>query len=171
VGCLRFSQLLWALKGVYGPTLVAVTGGLYPLSLLPHSGITLSPGGLKTPSTLHSRSGSTAGRLPTLFGATQPLSPTLQHARGPRKGGRSQSAFNLRTSCAHLGLAHHHTPPQRLAVLTPSIFTRGTTETDAHTFYPHCLSFPGQLPTPLFILSIPLPFQHNSISSLLLTFL
>jgi hypothetical protein len=32
----------------------------YPLSLSSHSGITHSPGGLKTPSTLHSRSGSTA---------------------------------------------------------------------------------------------------------------
>jgi hypothetical protein len=42
----------------------------------------------------------------------------------PGKGGCSQSAFNLRTSCAHLGLAHHHPPPQRLAIPTP-IFLPG----------------------------------------------
>jgi hypothetical protein len=42
----------------------------------------------------------------------------------PGKGGRSQPAVNLRTSCAHLGLAHHHPPPQQLAVLTP-IFLPG----------------------------------------------
>jgi hypothetical protein len=55
----------------------------------------------------------------------------------PGKGGCSQSAINLRTSCAFLGLAHHH-PPSGLAVLTPIIYNQGTTETDAHTSYPLC---------------------------------
>jgi hypothetical protein len=36
--------------------------------------------------------------------------------KAPGKGGRSQPAFNLRTSCAFLGLAHHHLP-SGLAVL------------------------------------------------------
>jgi hypothetical protein len=48
-GCLRFSQLLWALKGVFGPTLVAINGGLYPLSLSPHSSTTTLSRGPEKP--------------------------------------------------------------------------------------------------------------------------
>jgi hypothetical protein len=53
--------------------------------------------------------------------------------KAPGKGGCSQPAFNHRTLCALLGLAHHH-PPSSLAVLMPIIYNQGTTETDAHTF-------------------------------------
>jgi hypothetical protein len=124
--------------------------------------------GLILPSTLHSQSGSTASRLPTLFGAMQPLSPPCSMHKASGKGGCSQSAFNLRTSCAYLGLAHHHTPPQRPSCSNTINFYLGITETVAPTFYPHS-PFPGNCPQPLFNLSIPFPIQHNSISSPLLT--
>jgi hypothetical protein len=106
--------------------------------------------GLILPSTLHSWSSSTAGRLPTFFGATQPLSPPCSMHEAPGKGGRSQSAFNLCTLCAYLGLAHHH-PPSSLAVLPTIIFYLGITKTDTPTFYPHS-PFPGNCPSPLFTL-------------------
>jgi hypothetical protein len=46
----------------------------------------LSPGGVKTPSTLHSRFGSTADQSPTLFGAMQPLSPPRSMHEAPGRG-------------------------------------------------------------------------------------
>jgi hypothetical protein len=137
--CLRFSQSLWALKGVSGLALVAFTGGLYPLSLSPHSSTTLSQG-THPPLYPTSRPGSTAGRLPTLFGATQPLSPPCSMHKAPGKGGCSQPAFNLCTSCALLGLAHHHPPPSGLAVLTPSFLIWASPKRTPLLFTPTVLS-------------------------------
>jgi hypothetical protein len=89
-----------------------------------------------------SRLGSTAGRYPHSLGLRSPYHLPCSMHEAPGKGGCSKPVINLRTLCAHLGLAHHHTPPQRPSRSNTIIFTRGTTETDAHTFYPHCLSFP-----------------------------
>jgi hypothetical protein len=74
----------------------------------------------------------------TLWGYAA-LITTLQQAQGPRKGGRSQPAFNHCTSCAFWA-SPITTPPSGLAVLTSLIYNQGTTETDAHTSYPHCPS-------------------------------
>jgi hypothetical protein len=138
-GCSRFSQLLWAPKGVSGLTLVAVTGGLYLLSLSPHSGITLSRGP-ENPLYPTSRLGSTAGRYPHSLGLRSPYHPPCSMHEAPGKGGRSQPAVNLRTSCAHLGLAHHHPPPQRLAVLTPSFLPGAQPKRTPTLFTPTLLS-------------------------------
>jgi hypothetical protein len=134
---------LWSLSLVASPSLSVTSQQHYPLS----------PGGLKTPSTLHSWSGSTAGRSPTLFEATQPLSPPCSMHKAPGKGGCSQPAINLRTSCASLGLAHHHTPPSSLAVLPSFIFTWASPKQSPLLFTPtflsraiahnHCLTRPS----------------------------
>jgi hypothetical protein len=107
------------------------------LSLCRLTVASLSPGGLKTPFTLHSRFGSTADRSPTLFGATQPLSPPHSMHEAPGKGGCSQSAL-ISAPRVHSGPRPSPPPPSGLAVLIPIIYNRGTTETDAHTSYPIC---------------------------------
>jgi hypothetical protein len=152
---------LWLLSLVALPSLSVTSQQHYPLS----------PGGLKTPSTLLPSSAPQLTDYPHSLGLRSPYHPPCSMHKAPGKGGHSQPAINLRTLCAFLGLTHHHTPPPSgLAIPTPIIFTRGTTEMDAHTFYPH-FPFPGNCPPLLFNLSIPLPIQHNSISSPLLTFL
>jgi hypothetical protein len=99
----------------------------------------LSPGGVKTPSTLHSQFGSTADRSPTLFGATQPLSPPRSMHEAPGRGA-AVSLHLITAPRVHSGPCPSPPPPSGLAVLTPLIYNRGTTETDAHTSYPHCPS-------------------------------
>jgi hypothetical protein len=119
-----------------GPTLVAFTGGLYHLSLSPHSSITLSRG-LILPSTLTPWPGSIAGLIIHSFGATQPLSPPCSMHKAPGKGGHSQPAINHHALCTLLGLTHHHPSPSGLAVITSFIFNLGITEMDTPTSYPH----------------------------------
>jgi hypothetical protein len=92
---------LWLLSLVASPSLSVASQQHYPLS----------PGGLKTPSTLLPSSAPQLTDHPHSFRATQPLSPPCSMHKAPGKGGCSQPAINLHTSCAYLGLAHHHTPP------------------------------------------------------------
>jgi hypothetical protein len=148
-----------SLGSLWSPSLVALPS----LSVASQRHYSLSPGGLKTPSTLLPGSAPQPADYPHSLGLRSPYHPPCSMHEAPGKGGRSQPAINLRTSCAHLGLAHHHPPPQRLAVLTPSFLPGALTETDAHTFYPHS-PFPGNCPHHCLTLFIPFPCQHNSIS-------
>jgi hypothetical protein len=61
--------------------------------------------------------------------------------KAPGKGGRSQPAINLCTSCASLGLTHHHTPPSGLAILTTIIFTWASPKQTPLLFTPTVLSW------------------------------
>jgi hypothetical protein len=101
----------------------------------------LSPGGLKTPSTLLPSSAPQSADTHTLWGYAA-LITTLQHARGPRKGGPQSACLNLRTSCALLGLAHHHPPPQRPSRSNIIHLQSGHNRNGSPHFLPH-LSFPS----------------------------
>jgi hypothetical protein len=168
-GCLRFSQPLWALKGVFELTLVAFIGGLtLSLCRLTATLPTLSRGP-ENPLYPTSRLGSTAGRYPHSLGLCSPYHLPCSMHEAPGKGGRSQPAVNLRTLCAHLGLAHHHPTPQRLAVLTLSFLPGAQPKRMPTLFTPTILS--QAIAHTVVYPSIPLPIQHISISSLSLTFL
>jgi hypothetical protein len=119
----------------------------YPLSLSPHSGITLSPGGLKTPSTLLPGSAPQPAVTHTLWGYAA-LITHLAACTRPQERGAAVSLPLISAPRVHIWASPITTPPPPPPAACRSntiIFTRGTTETDAHTFYPHS-PFPGNCP-------------------------
>jgi hypothetical protein len=148
-GCLGFSQPLWALKGVFESTLAAVTGGPYPLSLSPHSGITLSRGP-KNP--LYPDIPGPAPQpadYPLSLGLRSPYHHLAACTR-PQERGAAVSLPLISAPRVHIWASPITTPPAACrSNSTP--FYPGITETDAHTFYPHS-PFLGNCPTPLFTL-------------------
>jgi hypothetical protein len=136
-----------SLGSLWPPSLVASTLS----SLSPHSGITHSPGGLKIPFTLLPGSAPQPAVTHTLWGYAA-LITHLAACTRPQERGAAVSLLLISAPRVHIWASPITThPPQRPSCFNTIIFTRGTTETDAHTFYP-LSPFPGNCPTPLFTL-------------------